>query len=854
MRWFKAGTAYSIFLALIICVLVGLVVKDILPIDTSCETQVRALDSHWAGRRKEAATALAQFPGKADTVVPALVKALGDPDTEVRLSALESLVIFGEKSKPAGPVLRKMLGKDMDRRIRQRAAALLGVIEDRDAIPSLVKGLDDSDPGVRLEATRSLGRIGGGVASGPVVEALLATLGSDQSEELRKASIETLDSLGRNQERVARALAEAAAKDAGPQVRAKAVSMMKRPAFDFQFDALIAALEDPTPQVRLTAGANLASIGLTDDRTVPALCRAALHADYATREGIGLNIEQLALQGPDDKTPDDRMARRYQAAVLEFQSVLETRGAAAREQILNVLARLIVRYQESGKPALMEPARAAAAAALARIEDEHEEISLRIHAVNLWTAIQPIRKSSGPGRAASRSAAPAARDELHARALWIAALARAVTSAAAPVRFRSLEILADSFNDPGTDPSFREAWRKAAPALARATASEDGEVRIGALAILNMLGPEAGEALPALRTVLHKTRDSALRSAAEKAIKSISCADDLNAKNPALRIAAASALGQFGWRAAPALPALIATLKDGQSEVRLAVVNALGALGHVSATAVTPLAIAQAGEADAVVRAAIVRALEAIAPGTPPVLDAHVKALRDPDPRVREAAARFQDVPADDSVVSPLGSALADPNEKVRLVAAGSLTRVLFANPAVVPVLCKALGDRTRRTTVLETLGSHLETTSDWDDWVRAPNLPGLKVTLGAAIPALTEALSLKDEAVSPVVFGLLGRILSFSAMSKNEELRKSIEPALQVYLNGLHESDPSIREEVLSRLDSIPIRRAEIVAALRKFLERSDQSAEDRESALLALKAQSAVAGSDAGKGSGGD
>ena len=88
---------------------------------------------------------------------------------------------------------------------------------------------------------------------------------------------------------------------------------------------------------------------MSDDRIVPALCRAALNADDATREGIGSNIDLLILERPNDKTPDEQLERRYQSAVREFQTVLETRDAAAREPIVSVLCRIIATYQKSGK-------------------------------------------------------------------------------------------------------------------------------------------------------------------------------------------------------------------------------------------------------------------------------------------------------------------------------------------------------------------------------------------------------------------------------------------------------------------------------------------------------------------------
>jgi HEAT repeat protein len=302
----------------------------------------------------------------------------------------------------------------------------------------------------------------------------------------------------------------------------------------------------------------------------------------------------------------------------------------------------------------------------------------------------------------------------------------------------------------------------------------------------------------------------------------------------------------------PALPTLIAKLKDPETKVRAAVVGALHSLGPVAESVVSPLATALAGEADAAVRVAIVGALEAIAPGTPPVLAAHLNALRDPDPAVRKAGATFRKVPANNSIVSALETALGDPNDEVRNKVAGNLTEVLFSSSAVIPALFKALRDPTRRQTVLEALGNHLENTSDSAAFSRVRgDLAGLKTTLSSAIPAIVQVLSLHDDEISPLVYGLLGRIVSFSGLSRDADLRKAIEPALQVYLHGLDESIPAIREEVLGSLEEIPIRHADIVTALRKFLEKPDLTRDDRQSAVRALEALAEPAPSKTAKGS---
>jgi len=852
MKRSKVRVGLSIVVIVIACGVAGLEFKESLAPDLSSGGQIRKLESYWPSRRRVAAKDLAQFSGEAEKVVPALVKALRDSDQEVRLNATESLKIFGEKSKAAGAAVTEILKQDPDGKIRASAAALLGVIKGRDAVPILIEALDDRDLAVRLEATRSLGRFGRGIASGPLVDKVMSGLGSEHPEDIRQASAETLDSLARDKEPVARAIADLAAKDPSPQVRYTAVGLMKTPIFAFQIPALVAALDDSSPRVRLLAGSNLAWIGMTDDRVVPALCHAALEADDMTREGIGMNFDLLVLDRATDKTPVEQLARRFQTAVHELRKVVETRQAGAREHAINVLGRLIANYEKTGKPTLLEPARTAALAVLARMEDEQEEVPLRLHAMNQWSSIQSVGEHPSSRTAGSDPAVPDRRDEFHARALWISALCRVLKSSIPEIRSRAVEIMMDNFKDPGTDPSFREAWRKAVSPLAEATKSEDNKVHNAALAILGMLGPEAGEALATLRSLVHDSPDAGVRQAARGATQSISSIDDLKAKDPAVRIAAAETLGRLGWRATLALPALIANLKDPEAKVRVAAAKALHALGPASRTAVAPLAAAFAGEADAPVRTAIVEAQEAIAPGTPLVLDVHLNALRDPDPTVRKAGGTFQQVPADDSVVSALETALGDANDDVRSTVAGSLTKVLFENPIVLPALLKAMRDNKQREAVVAALGNHLEKTSGSADFSRVRgDLSKLTATLGTAVPALSEALSLKNEEISPSVFSLLGRIVSFSRMSRDENLRKAIEPALQIYLQGLDQKDPSIREDVLGRLDAIPIGRADIVAALRKFLERSDLTAQERQAAQHALDAQAASDGSHAIKGS---
>jgi HEAT repeat protein len=453
--------------------------------------------------------------------------------------------------------------------------------------------------------------------------------------------------------------------------------------------------------------------------------------------------------------------------------------------------------------------------------------------------MQMIEQRASRTANASSSSAPAATDELQAQALWIEPLCRMLNSSLWESSHRAGQMLIESFGSSDASPAVRAAWRKGVPSLVRAITSADPTVRHGTLTILSLLGPEAGDALASVQSLMSSTQDGGLRSAAHGVLKSISCGSELTDNDPALRVAASKTVAGLGWRASSALPALFNNLSAPDPTVRIAAIDALGALGKVSETAVQPLASALRAETDAAIRAAIVRALEAIAPGTPSVLDAHLIALRDPDPAVRAAGAGFTKVPSDDAVVSALVTALGDPSEDVRQKVASSLTEILFESSAVAPAILNALRDSIQRKAVVEALGKQLTNARASADFRRVRT-----AALSGVIRALSEALSLDDEGIRLVVYRALGRIVAFSRLSDDENIRKAIEPAFPVYLGGLDEKDPAIRAELLSSLRWVTFHREDTTASLNKFLERPDLFDDERQKALVALKALTAAPG----------
>jgi HEAT repeat protein len=82
------------------------------------------LEDRNPGPRSSAASAFQFWNQRLDAVVPALARALSDPDPSVRGNAATSLGNFGSAAKPAVPELLKLL-QDTNDYPRKRAMEML---------------------------------------------------------------------------------------------------------------------------------------------------------------------------------------------------------------------------------------------------------------------------------------------------------------------------------------------------------------------------------------------------------------------------------------------------------------------------------------------------------------------------------------------------------------------------------------------------------------------------------------------------------------------------------------------------------------------------------------------------------
>ena len=117
---------------------------------------------------------------------PALIDALSDMGSFVRVSAQEALVNIGS---PAVDFLIKAL-PSRDSSVRSAIANVLGEIGDAASVPALAELMRDRDRSLRTRASKALGNIGI-----EAVPALIAMLG-DTNENVRHNAISALWSIG----------------------------------------------------------------------------------------------------------------------------------------------------------------------------------------------------------------------------------------------------------------------------------------------------------------------------------------------------------------------------------------------------------------------------------------------------------------------------------------------------------------------------------------------------------------------------------------------------------------------------------------------------------------------------------
>lgn len=134
------------------------------------------------GVREQATAALARSGQQGFAIISGLIT---DTDWKVRYRACEALGLMHEMN--AVPFLIRALDDEKDH-VRYMAAKSLGLIGDHHAIRALIGRINDENKFVRKIIAGSLGKLGGNAS----VEALQKQLGIEQSDEVKKAIRESI--------------------------------------------------------------------------------------------------------------------------------------------------------------------------------------------------------------------------------------------------------------------------------------------------------------------------------------------------------------------------------------------------------------------------------------------------------------------------------------------------------------------------------------------------------------------------------------------------------------------------------------------------------------------------------------
>ena len=585
-------------------------------------------------QRREATWQLRTVGPSAKAVLPQLIKALDDEDTQVFSNAIAAIAEIGTEAKDAIPALMDLMRsskgrgfrprdrdqamyraafalsrigaearpsliaalKGDDTSLRRGSAKALGMTgaDAKDAIPALIENFGHADDSLRQDAVEALALIGP-----DAVEPLIASL-RFPDPRLREGSARALGELGA----AAEPLLQLVAEEKETSVLAAAILAVAkvRTAHEKAVPALIRALCDERAEIHRAAVNAFVLVRPPDKVAVPALVKL-LDSPHAARAAA-----ILGHFGNDARTAAPALlaaAKRTMPPAKEFADPLAKLGAAAVPVLLAELTALPVADDHWVVLALTQIGGSAVPALETALGSQ--TAAVRLAAV----------KVLGPQGSAARSVQAgvlklAADPEPLVRAAVLAAISPLGISSG-----RSVELISQLIKD-------------SAPQVRRASAEAAGAMGAAGRPLADELAKLIGDP------------DTAVRIAAMKAIGAIGGGKDAaqilatHLADAALRNAALEALAKLGPAAEPAVPQMLALFPNAEPQVRTGILEVLAAAGTDAALPVIESVLSDPNEA---VRRAALSAYCRLQRDKSAGLNAAVQALKDTARPVRESAA-----------------------------------------------------------------------------------------------------------------------------------------------------------------------------------------------------------------------
>jgi HEAT repeat protein len=504
----------------------------------------------------------------ADRRLSAVIEALRAGDRSARASAARQLGEWGARGAPAVPALIKALG-DSEIEVRDAAVGALGGIGPA-AVSPLVAALAHRQTAVRVSAAAAIAQLAPreNVDVTPAVPALLILL-SDAAAQARASAAYALGEV-RSRPPAAVPALRRALNDSDVSVKINAARALAQYFAEPEAvrDTLMPLLRDQFPHVRSDAALVLGQLGVAAAPVTSELVRAAKSdTDQGVRRAAMNALQALARKEPGLQgvliellTHDDQQVRALAVAGLREVQRLEPSTVAAVVRVAAADAAPTVRAWAVEVLGQARPPSAAVIRTLCeRLRDPDKEVRGR--------AAEALQNLGEVAAAAARPLTEQLQQEANAgvRAQIAGALGR-----------------------------LGPAARDSVPALAKLLDDPNGNVRLAALIALGHLGATAEAAAPALSRSLRDAADAERRYAAD-ALRKIGGAATADAESAPLQpqppppAAATEPIRLPQKIQAADLPNLI-RLKRDDFDRREAVVQRLGEQGTDVAQALVNLA------------------------------------------------------------------------------------------------------------------------------------------------------------------------------------------------------------------------------------------------------------------------
>jgi len=560
------------------------------------------------------------------------------------------------RSDEAIPGLLKLV-EDSDSDVGWRAAYALGNIGDYRAIPGLLKLLEDSKSSVRRMAADALGKIGDDRA----IPGLLKLL-EDSKSSVRKSAAGALGNIG-DDRAIPRLLK--LVEDSDADVRGMAADALGKIGDDRAIPGLLKLLEHSHSDVRKNAVDALGKIG--DDKAIPGLLKLVGHSHSDVRKNA---VDALGKIGSEAAIPgllkfvndsDSNVSKNAADALGKIGSGVAIPG------LLKLVENSNSNVSKNAAEALGKIGSTEAIPGLLKLV-ENSDYDVRKNAAYAL------------GKIVSEVAIPLAEDsDSIVPSMSVDALDKIGSEAAIPELLKLVE---------HSDSSVR---RNAADALGEIAKQHTEEVTAHLPHLLTLIPSKSGKEVyhlilaiqAACKYYNYTIAHLPLLPAYQQMVLDTFCIALENA-SPAVRAKAAEAVGKIGDVAIA--PLLFKTLKDTSPEVRH---SAIQALGQQKDEASIPHLLAAGQDSDNFVRQSVAEALGNI--GDDAAIPTLLKLVEDSNYDVRKSAADALGKIGSDAAIPALLKLLEDSNSDVRKSAADALGKI--GSEAAIPTLLKLLED-----------------------------------------------------------------------------------------------------------------------------------------------------------------